>query len=199
MRMHGLEGRLMKVTKWQPGLRRYHGQGENLRLKRSEPRNVNEVWVADVTFIRSQGKWMYLAAIMDVHSRRILGWSLGRDRSMSLTLAALRNAMKERRLKAPVLFHTDRGVEYTGIQFQAQLKKHGLVSSLNRLGHCTDNAHMESFFHSMKAELIRGRSFQNEKELRIALRSYINGFYNTTRLHSGIGYQSPVMYEQGLN
>jgi putative transposase len=199
MRANGLKGRVVKVTRWQPGLRRFHAQGENLRLKRPETQQVNEVWTADVTYLRAQGKWMYLAAIMDLHSRRIVGWSLSRTRTTDLTLTALRYAIRDRKPTSPVLFHTDRGIEYTGSRYQRQLKKHGLVPSLNRAGHCTDNAHMESFFHSMKAELIRGRTYATEKELRIALRSYINGFYNTTRLHSGIGYQSPITYEQGLN
>lgn len=199
MKGQDLKGRVVKVTRWQPGLRRFHAQGENLRLNSPEPKKLNEVWAADITYIRANGKWLYLAAIMDLHSRRIVGWSLSRTRSMGLTLTALRHAIRERRPENPVLFHTDRGIEYTGTRYQSQLKRHGLVPSLNRAGHCTDNAHMESFFHSMKAELIRGRQYKTEHELRGALRSYINHFYNTKRIHSGIGYQSPVMYEQGLN
>lgn len=199
MRQQGLKGRVVKVTRWAPGLKRFHARGENLRLKRSETQNVNDVWAADITYLRVQGRWLYLAAIMDLHSRRIVGWSLSRSKSMNLTLTALRYAVRDRRPTSPVVFHTDRGIEYTGPRYQMQLKKHGLIPSLNRAGHCTDNAHMESFFHSMKAELIRARTFETENELRLALRSYINGFYNTTRLHSGIGYQSPVVYERGLN
>ncbi len=94
-----------------------------------------------------------------------------------------------------MIFHTDRGIEYTAHRFRKELKKHGIRASVNRLGQCTDNAHIESFFHTLKTELIRGRNFQSEKELRKALNSYINQFYNHKRLHSGIGYMAPAIYE----
>ncbi len=95
-----------------------------------------------------------------------------------------------------MIFHTDRGIEYTAFRFQDMLKKHGISHSVNRPGCCTDNAHMESFFHTLKAELIRGIMFENESELRYALNSYINQFYNHKRMHSGIGYVSPSVYEK---
>jgi transposase InsO family protein len=96
----------------------------------------------------------------------------------------------------PLQFHTDRGIEYTAYKFRNAVEKHGFTSSFNRPGKCTDNAHMESFFHSMKGELIRGRVFRSEKELRYALNQYINHFYNHKRLHSGIGYHAPAEYER---
>ena len=168
MREVGMKGRVVKVTRRMPGFRRFMGQGENLRLKRPDAKKLNDTWVADVTYLKVQGKWLYLAVIMDIHSRRILGWSLSKTRTAQLTMRVLRQASQDRK---PKIFHTDRGIEYTGHRFQEQLKKLGLKSSLNRAGHCTDNAHMESFFHSMKAELIRGRRFQKEKDLRMALKS----------------------------
>jgi len=196
MRNMGLKGRVVKVTRRMPGFKRFMAKGENLRLKRDGAEKPNDVWVADITYIKVNGKWLYLAAIMDIYSRRILGWSLSKTRTTQLTLTALRYATRDRK---PKIFHTDRGIEYTGLRYQNEIKKLGLLPSLNRAGHCTDNAHMESFFHSMKAELIRGRRYQTVKELRCALRSYINQFYNTKRLHSGIGYQSPVTYEQSIS
>ena len=95
-----------------------------------------------------------------------------------------------------MIFHTDRGIEFAAFRFRDVLRDHGIKASLNRPGVCTDNAHMESFFHSMKAELIRGRTFHNEQELRYSLNSYINQFYNHKRLHSGIGYCPPSEFEQ---
>jgi putative transposase len=140
-------------------------------------------------------RWMYLSVIMDLFSRKIIGWSLDKNRTAEVTKRTLEYAIKKRSPKDELIFHTDRGVEYRGSVFQDVLKKHSFQHSLNRLGHCTDNGHMESFFHSMKAELIRGRSYKSEDELRYDLKKYISYFYNQKRLHSGIGYHTPMEYE----
>ncbi len=149
-----------------------------------------------LTLLKVKDRWCYLAIVMDIHSRRILGWSLQHNRTTELTITALKNALRKRRTTEQVIFHTDRGIEFTAYKFQALLKDNNLLSSLNRAGHCTDNAHMESFFHSLKAELIRGRRYKTKQELRLALNSYINQFYNHHRLHSGIGYIPPAKYER---
>ena len=133
---------------------------------------------------------------MDLYSRRILSWSLTDTRTTADTSIVLKRAIRERRPSKGLVFHTDRGIEFTGKDFRKILKKHNMKPSVNRLGHCTDNGHMESYFHSLKAELIRGRKFNSMGELRYALNSYINHFYNKKRLHSGIGYCSPIEYEQ---
>jgi putative transposase len=104
-------------------------------------------------------------------------------------------AIRKRQPDAGLMIHTDRGVEYRGKVYQNELKRNAMVHSLNRAGQCTDNAHMESFFHSMKAELIRGNIFNNDLELRYAVSNYINKYYNAKRLHSGIDYCSPIEYE----
>lgn len=196
MRAQGLQGRVNKVVRRQPGLKRFVASGENLRLNLPPAQGINEVWVADVTYLKVKQEWLYLAAVMDIYSRRILGWSLSKTRTTELSLTALRYALKGRELGEQMIFHTDRGVEYTAYRYRNKLLEHGMRPSLNRLGHCTDNGHMESFFHSLKAELIRGRVFKSEQELRYALNSYINQFYNHQRLHSGIGYLPPAVYEQ---
>jgi putative transposase len=184
------------VTRRQPGLNRFKISGENLRLTRDDATATNQVWVADINYLKANQRWIYLATIMDVYSRRILGWSLSRTRTTQLTVAALRYAMRQRKGKTPDVFHTDRGIEYTAYRYQDALKKHGMEASYNRPGFCTDNAHMESFYHSLKAELIRGRRYESESELRHALNSYINQFYNHKRLHSALGYQAPAVYEK---
>ncbi len=196
MQALGLQGRVVKVTKRQPGFKYFKAEGENLKLHAPKVTGLNQQWVADVTYLKVKGRWFYLAAVMDVYSRRILGWSLDKTRTTDLTLTALRYALKGRCPKKDMIFHTDRGIEFAAFRFRDALRDYGIRASLNRPGHCTDNAHMESFFHSMKAELIRGRKFQNEKELRNSLNSYINQFYNHKRLHSGIGYYPPAEYEQ---
>lgn len=198
MREAGLQGRVVRVTRRQPGLKRFKARGENLLRQMESPDDINQVWVADVTYLKLDGKWQYLATVMDQYSRRILGWSLSSTRTTELTRAALTYALKKRGYPKGVVFHTDRGIEYTGAAFQALLKQWDFKHSLNRPGYCTDNAFMESFYHSLKAELIRGSLFKTVKALRCALAKYINQFYNTVRLHSGIGYMSPIEYEQGL-
>jgi putative transposase len=196
MRRQGWRGRVVRVTRRQPGLKRFLAGGENLRKPVAPASQPNEAWVADITYLRVCGKWMYLAAIMDVYSRRIIGWSMAKTRTTALTLTALRHAMRGRRMIPGGVFHTDRGIEYRGLAYQERLRKCGIRPSVNRPGYCTDNAHMESFFHSLKAELIRGERFETEGQLRGALSGYINRFYNHRRMHSGIGYHTPAEFER---
>jgi transposase InsO family protein len=196
MRESGLRARVVRVTRRLPGLKRFKARGENLRLEMEAPTAINQVWVGDVTYLKLNGKWQYLATVMDLYSRRIIGWSLSKSRTMELTCAAMTYALKKRGHPTDVIFHTDRGIEYTGADFQRLLKHHSFKHSVNRPKHCTDNAHMESFYHSLKAELIRGTVFKTVKAMRQALARYINRFYNTVRLHSGLDYLSPIQYEQ---
>lgn len=196
MREAGLQGRVVRVTRRQPGLKRFKAKGVNLLKTLEAPTGINQVWVSDVTYLKLSGQWQYLATVMDYYSRRILGWSLSSTRTTALTTAAMRNALKKRQPAPGLLFHTDRGIEYTGGDFQQLLSANGFRHSVNRPGKCTDNARMESFFHSLKAELIRGTLFNSVKALRRALSDYINRFYNAVRLHSSLEYLSPMMYEQ---
>ncbi len=198
MREAGLKGRVVRVTRRQPGLRRFKTQGKNLLRELSEPTGINQVWVGDVTYLKLNGQWQYLATVMDYHSRRIVGWSLSPSRTSELTLSAMRYALRKREPKRGLVFHTDRGIEYMNSEFQILLTTKGIRHSVNRPGKCTDNARMESFFHSLKAELIRGTLFNGVKAMRKALSCYINKFYNECRLHSGIGYVSPIEYERRI-
>jgi len=196
MQAHWLQGRVVKVTRRQPGLKRFTKRGTNLRLELPEPTKINQVWVSDITYIKVGNKHRYLIVIMDLYSRRILNWSLSKTRKTIDTLTVLNRSIKERKPNDGLIFHTDRGIEFTGNTFRNALLKNKMRPSVNRLGQCTDNAHMESYFHSLKAELIRGRQFTTMSDLRYALNSYINHFYNKNRLHSGIGYCSPIEYEK---
>jgi len=195
MREAGLKGRVVRVTRRQPGLKRFSAKGDNLLRKFGHPTSVNQVWVADVTYLKVGGRWQYLSTVMDLYSRRIIGWSPSSTRTTELTRASMSYALKRRVYPGGVILHTDRGVEYTGSEFQKLLRASSFKHSLNRPGHCTDNAFMESFYHSLKAELIRGTVYSNIKELRRSLSTYINNFYNTVRLHSGLDYDSPIEYE----
>jgi len=196
MRDHNMTGRVVRVTRRCPGLKRFLSGGKNLRHTEGDAQGKDKVWVSDITFIKVGGIWKHLVAIMDVWSRKILGWSLCHTRTIEDTVSVLKRVVKKRTPEKGLIFHTDRGVEYTGHAFRNELRKHGIRPSVNRIGKCTDNAHMESFFHSLKAELIRGRSFKTMDELRLALSDYINQFYNRKRMHSGIDYMSPVEYEK---
>jgi len=131
---------------------------------------------------------------MDRYSRRIVGWSLGRQKDARLTLAALSHAVVNRHPRPGLIFHTDRGIEYAAYAFRARLAGLGFVQSMNRPREVTDNAHMESFFHSMKTDVVHGVSLGSQDELGRLLRSYIP-YYNRVRLRSGLGYRSPVDYE----
>jgi len=196
MQKQGLQGRVVQVTRRQPGLKRFIERGENLRLNQPSPTNINRVWVSDITYIKVRETYKYLIVIMDLYSRRILSWSLSETRTTQDTSKVLKRAIYERQPSEGLIFHTDRGIEFTGKGFRKELDKHKMKASVNRLGYCTDNGHMESYFHSLKAELIRGRKFNTMDDLRYALNSYINHFYNKKRLHSGIGYCSPIEYEK---
>ena len=195
MKEYGIKGRVITVTRRAPGLRQFQQAGMNLRLNEPRPKSCNEQWVADLTYIKVGKQYQYLITIMDVYSRRILGWSLTNNRTAETVLTLLRRVISKRRPDPGLIFHTDRGIEFMAYAVQKELRKHGLRRSYNRLGYCTDNAHMESFYHSLKGELIRGRGFTTVEQLRASLSSYIDGFYNRTRLHSGIGYTSPISYE----
>jgi putative transposase len=193
----GLKGRVVKVTRRAPGVQRFYERHENLRLGKPAPSAINQQWVGDVTFLRVQGQPCFLSVVMDVYSRKILGWALGRDRSMQLTIRALTHALKDRKPPAGCIFHSDRGVEYGGSDYTEILKHHGFRISMNRSYHSQDNAHMESFFHTMKAEWIRGQSFESFEHLESALGTYMR-FYNRSRLHSGIDYHTPLGYERRM-
>ena len=196
MQENNLKARVTRVTRRQIGLKRFINRGENKLLALGSTTACDQVWVADVTYLKLGSRWSYLATVMDRHSRRILGWSLAYTRTTELTVAALNYAIRKNRKTKGVILHTDRGVEFTGSNFQEALTKSGIEHSVNRPGYCTDNAFMESFYHSLKGELIRKTDFKNMDELRKLLGRYINGFYNLVRLHSGIEYCSPIEYER---
>jgi len=193
MREAGLRARAAKLYRRIPGLHGFFTSIPNRQLDRLTTR-PDQVWVGDITYLKVAGAWRYLAVVMDRYSRRIIGWSLSAFKDARLTLAALNRAVFHRRPRPGVIFHSDRGIEYAAYAFRNRLAALGFVQSMNRPREITDNAHMESFFHSMKSDAIHGVNFGHEVELGRRLRSYIP-YYNSVRLHSGIGYASPVNYE----
>ena len=194
MREQALKGRLARIYRRLPGTRRFFGDIPNrvLEVTTTAP---GQVWVGDVTYIKVGGGWRYLAVVLDRHSRRVLGWRLGSRRDLTLTLKALNRAVARRRLPAGLIFHSDRGVEYSAYAFRARLAALGITQSMKRPRELGDNAFIESFFHSMKAEAIHARVFPHDHALREAVARYIRR-YNLTRLHSSLGYRSPIDYEK---
>ena len=196
MRENDLKGRVVRVTRRQPGLHHFC-EGLPNRLKNAgSPTGPDQQWAGDITYLPVAGKWRYLAVIIDLYSRRVVSWALSDRRTIDLTFTAMHAAIKRRQPKPGLIFHTDRGIEYRGLIFRDLLTTHRIVGSMNRPGQTTDNAHAESFFHTLKAEFFRGRCFNTTQALRQGLAGYINHFYNRQRMHSGIGYRSPEEYER---
>jgi putative transposase len=156
----------------------------------------NTKWVADTTYIWTAEGWLYLAVVLDLFSRLVVGWSMAAIQDATLVTQALRMAVARRRPQAGLLHHTDRGSTYTSEDYQALLQQEGMVASMSRTADCYDNAAMESFFHSFKGECIDGQSFQTRAQARSTTFDYLETFYNRTRRHSTLHYMSPLAYEQ---
>lgn len=171
----------------------------NHLLKRSEPKRLNEVWVTDITCLPTREGWLYLAAEMDLHSRRILGWSTREDLATELPNAALERALQTRGSQPNgLLHHSDRGCQYTSADFRRRLKLRGITASMSRRANCYDNAAMESFWATLKAECFGTTIPATRTQARSMLFDYIETFYNPVRLHSSLGFQSPVTFEQSI-
>ena len=194
MRVGGWRARVVRVYRRTAGTHRWFGQHPN-RVQRTQASGINQIWVGDLTYLAVAGRWWYLAAILDQHSRRVLSWRLAATRDALFTRALVHAALRRRQPTPGLIFHSDRGSEFLGTPFRQRLAASGVQQSMTRGGAPDENAHMESFFHSLKADLIHGRSFATVAELRHALRRYLR-YYNHQRLHSSLGYQSPVDYER---
>jgi len=192
MRLAGLRARAARIYRSNPHLHHFFSQHPN-RIRRLSVRRPNRVWVGDITYIPVAGRWRFLAVVMDQYSRRILAWALARRRSTDLTRAVLDAAARRRGVGPGLIFHSDRGSEYSGSIFRDRLRQLGVRQS-SALRGPGENAHMESFFHSLKAELLHGVAFETDAALRGALAGYFQ-YYNGRRLHSALGYRAPVDYE----
>ena len=167
----------------------------NRLAQKFEAAAPNRVWLGDITYVPTSQGWLYLAAVLDLHSRRIVGWALDQTMTTALVQAALKMALGRRQPAAGLVHHTDRGRQYTSADYQDLLKAQGLVASMSGAGNCYDNAPMESFFGTLKAELIYHTTYLTRDEARQDIVSYIEGFYNATRRHSALGYRSPRDFE----
>lgn len=159
----------------------------------------DQVWVTDATCVLTAQGWLYVVAVLDAYTRRVVGWSMHSHLDARLVIAALRMALALRRPGSGLILHSDRGSQFACGAYRQELAKHGLVASMSRKGNCYDNAFIESFWSSLKYETVFGRSFATRAEARTAIFDYIETFYNRIRLHSSLGYVSPITFESQLN
>jgi transposase InsO family protein len=167
----------------------------NLLAREFQTDAPNKVWVTDITYVWTREGWLYLAAILDLYSRAVVGWAMSESLSRELALRALDMAVRNRRPLPGLVHHSDRGSQYASGDYQDALKAHGMTCSMSRKGDCWDNAVAESFFATLKTELVHERNFMTRAEARSAIFDFIERYYNRRRRHSSLGYVSPVEYE----
>jgi len=169
------------------------------RLLEVVPERPDQVWVTDATCVLTGQGWLYVVALLDVYTRRVVGWAMHESLDALLVTRALQMAINQRRPGAALIVHSDRGSQFASALYRQTLAAHGLTASMSRKGNCYDNAYIESFWSSLKYEVIYHRRFATRAEASSAIFDYIESFYNRTRLHSSLGYVSPVMFESKLN
>jgi transposase InsO family protein len=175
-----------------------HPIAENIVNRDFTPSSKNETWAADITYVPTAEGWLYLSVVQDLHSRKIVGWSMSDRIDSRLVVDALEMAINRELPGAGLIAHSDRGVQYASQTYQAVLKQNKITCSMSRKGNCWDNAPTESFFATLKKELVYRQQYQTRAEARQSLFEYIETFYNRVRRHSNIGYLSPVNFEQAV-
>jgi putative transposase len=170
----------------------------NILNREFAPATANAAWVSDITYIRTRSGWLYLAAVMDLFSRKIVGWAMAPNMPAELVCSALQMAITQRQPSAGLIVHSDRGSQYASAAHQALLARHGLKASMSRKGNCWDNAVMERFFLNLKMERVWQNDYANHDEATRDVADYIVGFYNNVRLHSTLGYLPPTAYEREM-
>ena len=169
---------------------------ENLLNRKFDIKKPNQVWVSDITYIPTKTGWLYLAVVIDLFSRKVVGYSMSKNIDANLIVSAVKMAINKRKPKAGLIFHSDRGSQYASIKVQNLFKKYNIRSSMSRKGDCWDNAVAESFFGTLKMELVYHQNYLDQKQARVDIFEYIAGYYNNLRLHSYLNYMSPKNYEK---
>jgi putative transposase len=195
MRRQGLRAKARKKFKATTNSNHNLPVAPNLLAQDFTAERPNTKWVSDITYLWTDEGWLYLATVIDLFSRRVIGWALSERMTADLACDALTMALWRRRMPRGVMVHSDRGSQYCSRDYQRLIKKHGLRCSMSAKGNCYDNACAESFFHTLKVELIHGERFRTRLEMREAIFEYIEIDYNRNRRHSSTGYLSPVAYE----
>jgi putative transposase len=196
MRLHGMSARRRRSRVQTTNSEHAFPIAPNLLNRNFAAETPDRVWVSDFTYVDTREGWLYLATVLDVYSRRIVGWSMSHERTEELVLAALQMAVAWRKPAPGLIHHSDRGSQYASLCYQSQLQQHGMVASMSRKGDCYDNAMAESFFATLKAECVDRQSYTTRFEARQDIFHYIEQFYNRKRFHSALGYLSPLDFEE---
>jgi putative transposase len=200
MKAHGLQAKTRRrFVVHTTDSRHAHPIAPNTLDRQFEQSKPDQAWAADITYIPTAEGWLYLAAVIDLCSRKIVGWATADHLRAELTTEALRRALRQRRPTGELLHHSDRGVQYACDDYQALLAQQGLTCSMSRTGNCYDNAVIESFFGTLKTELVYHQHYPSRQAARQSLFEYIEVFYNRQRRHSALNYHSPASYEASLN
>ena len=189
---HRLKRRFVRAA--QP--RRDENVADNVLDRRFDVGEPNKVWAGDITYVHTRRGWAYLAAVLDVGTRKVVGWHVAPTMEEDLVLRALEQAVEQRQVPRGAIHHSDRGVQYTAKAYQRRLAENGMVCSMSRRGNCWDNACVESFFSTLKRELPNDRVFEDWREVERAVFEYVEAFYNTRRPHSALDYFTPNAYEE---
>ena len=195
MREKGLQGAQKRRFRCTTDSRHSLPIAPNALNRNFDPEQINRVWAGDVTYIATEEGWLYLAVILDLCSRRVVGWSVSANNDTALASEALRRALLARRPSVGLLHHTDRGSPYAALAYTSILRQYGIVASMSRAGDCYDNAVVESFFGTLKAELVGDSVYPSRAVAAAMISDYIENFYNTQRRHSHLQYLSPIEFE----
>jgi putative transposase len=195
-RIAGIEARRKRRFRLAYQARQSAPAAPNLLRAPFEASGSDQIWVADITFIGTRSGWLYLAVLIDVHSRVVVGWSMKERPTQELVSEALLMAIEQRRPCAGLIHHSDQGIQYSSAVYLQLVQRHGIVRSMSRKGNCYDNAVVESFFSSLKNELIHHRDYHTREQARTEIFEYIELFYNRRRIHQSLDYEPPLVYEQ---
>lgn len=196
MMEQGLVAKAHRKTRATTNSNHDHPVAPNLLGRQFDVQHPNKVWVMDITYLATNEGWLYLAIVLDLYSRMVVGWSISKLMTKELVINALETAIKRRNPNPGLICHSDRGSQYCSHAYQDLLQKHGFLCSMSRKGECQDNACAETFFHSLKVEWIYGESLKSRYRMKQEVREYIEVFYNRQRLHSYNGYLSPWDFER---
>lgn len=194
-KMHGIETRRRRRFKITTKSKKSQEIAPNIINRCFKAEEPNRVWVGDVTYIATRTGWLYLAIMLDLYSRKIIGWSMSEQNNKQLVLNALDMAIIRRKPTGRLVHHTDQGAIYASDEYMAKLRSNNMIQSMSRKGDCYDNAVAESFFSTLKNELILGGIFKSREEARSEIFDYIEVFYNRKRLHQSLGYKTPEMID----
>jgi putative transposase len=196
MRGHGIAARTKRKFRCTTDSNHDRPVAENVLDRQFEPEAPNQAWTADITYVATGEGWLYLAAVEDLYSRRVVGWSMSERIDSRLVVDALEMAVSRRLPGEGLVAHSDRGSQYASEHYQRALAGHGIVCSMSRRASCWDDAPMESFFATLKKELVHDEDYATREEARASLFEFIEAFYNRVRRHSSLGYMSPAAYER---